>query len=79
MKLKYKVVSKLNDYIGSKGIKKVWIAEQLGTTRQQIQIWSKNNDEGFCPSPPSLPYAIRLIDVLDCELTDLFEVIELDE
>ncbi|AVM24297.1 helix-turn-helix transcriptional regulator [Bacillus pumilus] len=74
--MKYKVRSNLKDYLNSKGIKQKWLADQIGTNSSRISIWCTNNDEGFCPNPPSLPYAIALCNTLRCEIHDLFSIIK---
>lgn len=74
--MKYRVRSNLKDFLNSKGIKQKWLADQIGTNSSRISIWCTNNDEGFCPNPPSLPYAIALCKTLGCEIRDLFSIIE---
>ncbi|MEV9652446.1 MULTISPECIES: helix-turn-helix transcriptional regulator [Bacillus] len=74
--MKYKVKSNLKNYLNSKGIKQKWLADQIGTNSSRISIWCTNNDEGFCSNPPSLPYAIALCETLECDMQEIFSIIE---
>ncbi|WP_411237373.1 helix-turn-helix transcriptional regulator [Bacillus altitudinis] len=74
--MKYKVKSNLKSYLNSKGIKQKWLADQIGTNSSRISIWCANNDEGFCSNPPSLPYAIALCKTLECDMQEIFSIIE---
>ncbi len=56
---------------------KVWLAEKTGVTKQQISRWSKNDESGFCKYTPSLSYALVISKVLDCDIKEIFELIEL--
>ncbi|QDP92507.1 helix-turn-helix domain-containing protein [Bacillus velezensis] len=75
--LKYKIKTNLEPYLKERGIQKVWLAEKTGVTKQQISRWSKNDESGFCKYTPSLSYALVISKVLDCDIKEIFELIEL--
>ena len=51
----------VDDYINSKGIKKVWIAEQLGISQQLLYRLQKKKNFGVAD-------ANRILTVIDCHI-----------
>lgn len=74
--MKIKVKSKLGDYLKERGIKQSFVADKIGITRGQFNNWCKNNNDGYANALPSLPYIIRMIKLLKCDIDDIFEEIE---
>ncbi|MGG3890353.1 helix-turn-helix domain-containing protein [Metabacillus fastidiosus] len=76
--MKITLRSKLDDYLDSKGIRKIWLAEQLGVHKSYITKWGKN-ENGIATTLPSVQYLIHMKKILNCNDEDLYEIIELDE
>jgi DNA-binding XRE family transcriptional regulator len=74
--MKVKVRSKLHNYLESRGTSKSWLGEQIGASRSQVQNWSKNDNEGVAIIQPSIGYVLKMKDVLDCSVDDLYELKE---
>ncbi|CEI82002.1 Helix-turn-helix [Oceanobacillus oncorhynchi] len=62
----------IEELIREKGYQKRYIAEQMGITNNTLTHWMKNR------SMIKLDQAVKLAEVLDCELEDLF-IIENDD
>lgn len=76
-KLKIKVVTKLGDYLDSRGIKQSWLAEKVEADKTQVSNWCKNDEKtGYAKSTPSVGYIIKIIDVLECNVNELWELRE---
>ena len=76
--VKVKVRSNINTYLNSRGTTKTWLADQMGLKRAQIQNWSTNNENGEAKVQPSIGYVLKMAKVLNCEIEDLYEIIEED-
>lgn len=73
--MKLKVVTKLADYLNSRGIKQSWLAKEIGAEKTQVSNWCKNDKKtGYAKSTPSIGYVILILDVLNCNINDLWEV-----
>jgi DNA-binding Xre family transcriptional regulator len=75
IKLKIRVRSNLGDYLRSRGIKKVWLATQIGADNSQLNRWCKNDVKGEAFSTPSVAYLLRIKKTLNCRLEDIYEEI----
>lgn len=73
--MKIKVHSKLGNYLDKRGIKRSWLAEQLGATKTQVTNWCKNVDE-LAFSTPSVGFLLKIEKVLNCSINDLWELKE---
>lgn len=62
----------IEELIRKKGYQKRYIAEQMGITNNTLTHWMKNR------SMIKLDQAVKLAEVLNCELEDLF-IIENDD
>ena len=69
----YQVESKLDDYLRSRGLKKMWLAEQLGVSNSQVTAWCKDG------TSPHFVHLFRMVRVLDCSLFDLYDVKKKEE
>jgi DNA-binding Xre family transcriptional regulator len=74
--MKIRVRSKMDEYLNKRGIKKVWLSEQIKCGTSQISRWCKNGENGEAISTPSVGYLLLLQKVLECEIEDLYEIIE---
>lgn len=70
-----KIRSKLNEVIKAKGYRKGWLANQVGVSATQVSLWCANKD-GKIKSMPTVLNAMLLMKVLNCELDELFELVE---
>lgn len=70
-----KVKSNLHEIINGKGIKKKWLADQMGATASQINRWC-NNKNGVAESTPSVYYVLQLEKLLDTPVKKMFELTE---
>lgn len=70
--LRKKVISKLGEIIDSKGLRRDWVAEQIGATPAQVTNWCKNED-GIAKSTPNVFYILRLEKVLNVRVGEMFE------
>lgn len=70
-----KIRSKINEVIKDKGYRKGWVADQVGVSATQVSLWCANK-EGKIKSMPTVLNAMLLMKVLDCELEELFELVE---
>lgn len=73
--MKIRVRSNFGEYLKSRGIKKVWLAEQIGADNSQLNRWCKNDNKGEAFSTPSVGYVLRIKKVLGCQLEDIYEEI----
>lgn len=71
--LKAKVKSKLGEVLKNKGLRSEWVAKEIGATRSQLTNWSKNDAEGFAKSTPSVLYLLRLQNLLDINIKEMYE------
>lgn len=74
-KLKIKVVSKMGEYLDSRGIKQAWLAKEIEADKTQVSNWCRN-EQGVAKSTPSVGYIIKILGVLDCKVDDLWELKE---
>lgn len=74
-KVKFKVRSKIDDYLQSRGTSKAWLARQIEATPAQMNNWCKNKD-GYAVSQPSVSYVLLMVKTLNCDLNDLWELVE---
>lgn len=58
----------LNEWIAKRGYKKSWVAEQLGISNNVLSRWIHGK------SNPSLENALRLAELLECRVDDLWEL-----
>lgn len=58
-----------------RGIKKIWLAEQIGADSSQLNRWCKNDSNGEAFSTPSVGYVLRIKKTLGCRLEDIYEEI----
>ena len=70
-----KVKSYLGEIIEGKGIMKSWIAKQTGATKSQVTRWC-NNIDGAAESTPSVYYILKLEQLLDVQVSEMYEIIE---
>jgi transcriptional regulator with XRE-family HTH domain len=70
--------SHIHEIIEKKGLKKTWVAKQLGISPSYLGAW-KNNKNGICEKPPAMIYLFMLARLLDCYVDDLMELIGEDE
>lgn len=70
--LKNKVKSNLGHIIEQKGLKMSWVAEKIGATPSQLTNWCKNKN-GFAKSTPSVIYILRLQNLLETRVEEMFE------
>lgn len=73
--VKINVVSKIEAYLDSRGTTKSWFARQIGATPAQVNNWCKN-ENGSAVSQPSVGYVLKMLNVLDCKVDDLWELKE---
>lgn len=71
-----KLKSNLGEVIKSKGYMKGWVAEQVGVSKTQMSSWCNHKEDGSIKSMPSALNARMLMDILNCEFDDIFEVIK---
>jgi len=57
-------------WIAKRGYQSKWVAEQLGVSETVFSRWANNKNI------PSLHNALRLADLLECKVEDLFELKE---
>jgi DNA-binding XRE family transcriptional regulator len=60
------VKNRLKEIIDNKGIKKSWLAEQIGVTKSTISTLVQNKYS------TSIDIAFKLANVLDMDITDIF-------
>jgi len=60
----------IEDLIRDKGLHKSYVAKQIGVSNDTLTNWMKNR------SWPKLNQAVHLADILQCEVTDLYERID---
>lgn len=58
---------KLNELFEEKGIRKKHVAKQIGVDATTISNWVSGK------SYPKLNQAVQLADILNCDITDLYE------
>ena len=73
LQLKNKIKSNLGRIIVEKGLKASWVAEKIGATPSQLTNWSKNDNEGFAKSTPSVLYILRLQKLLGVPVEEMYE------
>ncbi|WP_143262117.1 helix-turn-helix transcriptional regulator [Sediminibacillus massiliensis] len=71
--MKKKVRSKLGEVLESKGIRKKWVADNIGATQAQVNRWCNNDKDGVAESTPSVYYILRLEKLLDVKVSDMYE------
>jgi DNA-binding XRE family transcriptional regulator len=59
--------NRLNEIIKKKGLKKTFIADQLGVSKQALNAWANGS------SKPSLENAFKIAELLDCSLYDVWK------
>lgn len=70
--MKNKVKSNLGTIIKNKGLRLKWVADQIGATQSQLTNWCKN-EKGFAKSTPSVVYLLRLQELLNVDLKEIYE------
>lgn len=75
--MKIKVKSKFGEYLDERGISQTYIAKKIKVTNAMVNKWCKNDKNGQAVSTPSTGYMLRLENLLNCTVSDLFE--EIDE
>ncbi|MCC9021804.1 helix-turn-helix transcriptional regulator [Bacillus nakamurai] len=75
--MEYRVKSKLDQFLSSRGIEKGWLADQINAERASISRWCKNDSEGFATVLPSTYNLLLMAHILNCKVDDLFELIEI--
>ncbi len=74
--MKYRARSKLGDYLEERGITKTWLADKINADRSQVSKWCTNDVNGVALATPQVPYLIMVLEVLDCKLTDIYEIVD---
>lgn len=68
-----KVKSNLGLILESKGLRLKWVANQIGATQSQLTNWCKNDENGYAKSTPSVLYILRLQNLLNVRVEDMYE------
>ena len=68
--------SKLDSYIAARGIKKSWIADQLGISKSYFSQMTKTDQNGILQNAMSAEYLVKLAYVLGCKVEDIAEYAE---
>lgn len=74
--VKFKVRSKIDEYLQSRGTTKAWLAKRIGATPAQLNNWCKNDENGYALSQPSVSYVLAMVKALECNLNDLWELVD---
>lgn len=70
------VKSKIGDVIAAKGLKRKWVAEQIGISGSYLSQICKNNSKGYAETPPNVEHLLKLSRVLACPMEELVEYVE---
>lgn len=65
------LICKINDLLEQEGRKKIWLAKQIGVTKQQVHNWGSNR------SLPSVKYVYDMIRVTNWNFEEMFEEINI--
>lgn len=77
--MKIRVKSKIDEYLTKLqeeqgiNITKSSLSRKIYADPSQLYRWSKNKNDGFIETAPSVGYALLLAQVLKCNVEDLFE------
>jgi DNA-binding Xre family transcriptional regulator len=68
--------SKIDAVILQKGLKKKWIAEQLGISQSYLSQMTKTDENGLLQNAMSAEYLLKLADVLGVKVEEIAEYVK---
>lgn len=74
--VKVPIRSKIDLVLKSRGIKKKWVAQQLGINPPYFSQMTKTNKDGILVNAMSADYLLKLAHVLGCKVEDIAEYVE---
>lgn len=63
--------STIDAVISTKGLKKKWIAEQMGISQSYLSQMTKTDERGFLQNAISAEYLLKIAHVIGCDVNDL--------
>jgi DNA-binding Xre family transcriptional regulator len=68
--------SKIDAVILQKGLKKKWIAEQMGISQSYLSQMTKTDENGILQNAMSAEYLLKLADVLGVKVEEIAEYVK---
>ena len=60
------MTNNIKKYLDKRGLKSIWVAEQIGCHPSEFSNWVRGERR------PNLPRAMKLANLLNCKVEDLF-------
>lgn len=73
---KVPIRSRIDEVIAQKGLKKKWIAEQMGISQPYFSQMTKRDKNGILVNAMSAEYLLQLAHVLGCKVEDIAQYLE---